>query len=279
MRLRYPRPQTIFVTLMFSLVAFAALRHFHISHSAAWLLWAAVMVWTIYTASVMIYWLMKSRKMQEEIELIELLQKKSVALSLSWILNMTFFLYYLIVALVYESPWFGTLAFFYISLSVGRMVLLTESRFKRPNIRSQWRSYMTCGYLMMAMMVALIIMAVMVVEDHYSMSYPGHTIWAAGIFALYLTVSALHGYFTTKKWRSPMLSAERVIAMSAALLGLYSFQTAMLGRTGSDDMTVRFWNITTGVLISIIMLAISLYMIVHGGRMLSYKVPSDRKNR
>ncbi len=76
-----------------------------------------------------------------------------------------------------------------------------------------------------------------------------------------------------------MLSAERVIAMSAALLGLYSFQTAMLGRTGSDDMTVRFWNITTGVLISIIMLAISLYMIVHGGRMLSYKVPSDRKNR
>ena len=69
-RLRYPRPQTIFVTLMFSLVAFAALRHFHISHSAAWLLWAAVMVWTMYTASVMIYWLMKSRKMQEEIELI-----------------------------------------------------------------------------------------------------------------------------------------------------------------------------------------------------------------
>ncbi len=276
-RFLYPKPQTIFITLMFSSVVLYALYYFHNTDLTLWLIAAAFLLWSLVTGGIMTYWLIRSRKMQEEIELIELLQKKSMSLSLSFILNMSFFLYYMIVSMIYKSPWFATIAFFYISLSMGRMILLTEARFKHPNLRSQWRSYMTCGYLMLAMMIALIMMAFMVVEDHYSMSYPGHTIWAAGIFALYLSWSALQGYFTTRKWRSPMLSAERVVAMSAALLGIYSFQTAYLTRSGQADPVIRFWNITTGVVISLLMLAISVYMIVHGGRMLANRIEFEKK--
>ncbi len=277
-RLKYPKPQTIFTAFLFSSVALFGLFRFHVVYPAAWAAVLAVFIWALITAGILLYWLLRSRKMREEIELIELLQKKSISLSLSWLLNMSFFLYYMIISMIYKSAWFATIAFFYIFLSVGRMVLLAESRFKHPNIRSQWRSYMTCGYLMLAMMVSLIVMAVMVVEDHYAMSYPGHTIWAAGIFAVYLSVTALRGYITTKKWRSPMLSAERVVAMSAALLGLFSFQTAFFSQSHLADATTHFWNIATGVIISIIMFCISVYMIVHGGRMLSYKVDLDRKN-
>lgn len=248
----------------------------------------AVYVLTAYTLVLAVYWLwlfVASKRLQRELQLLEILQKKSEALAFSLELNFLFALYNIYSAIRYRSLWFASMALFYMSLTVGRFIMLRAFRFESLPLREQYKRYISMGYIILAMIISTSIMINMVVLNNYSVSYPGLTIYFAAAFSIYLIITSVFGYFRNHHFRSPLLSAMQLLSIPAALLGILSLQTAFLPHLLDDLELIRTLHLFTGFIIFSLMIVISAYMIVHGTRELKYGIdeqghrilPEDRQ--
>ena len=200
--------------------------------------------------------------------LADIRKRMGLLLSFSWILNILFSVFYLYLGISSDSLWFSALGLFYIALSTARVVLLTEFKNDQPVLRSEYRKYTECGYALLFMTISLLVIAILVINEHQSMEYPGILIYVAAVFSLSLLVSAITGLRKFSKYQSPLLSACKLISVAAAMLGVFSLQTAVLGRYCSDTALTTRLNMASGIILFIIMLIMSIYMIVHGGRKL-----------
>ncbi len=234
-----------------------------------WLFLAAGILLAYSLTAGIIMFLDYAKKNRKKIRnLTDIRKSMGFSLSLSWILNILFSVAYLYLGLTSNSLWFSALGFFYIALSTARMVLLMEFKHDQPVMRSEYRKYVECGYALLFMTISLLIVAALIINEHQSASYPGILIYAAAVFSMFLLASAIHGLRKYSRYNSPLLSACKMISMAAALLGVYSLQTALLGRFCTDAEFAEELNMASGTVIFIIMITLSVYMIVHGGRKL-----------
>ena len=262
--------QVIFILIALSGLLLTCVRFFAI-HS----LWLLIPIWTlvIYTSVMTIYWIwlfISSKRLQEDLEVFEIMQKNSLGLCLSMELNLLMSIYYAYVSIRYHNQWFIDSAFFYASLTAARFAMLRTYQFDKPSMLQQYRLYMMIGYLMFAMMSCLFLMTVMIVNEHYIVHYPGHSLYAAAGFSLYLIVSAVGGFLRHRHYRSPLLSGNQMISISAALLGVLSLQTAFLPMFTDNAETHRILNLATGTVVFAIMIIMSAHMVIRGGRKVDY---------
>ena len=71
-----------------------------------------------------------------------------------------------------------------------------------------------------------------------------------------------------RKYRSPVMSAAKVVSLAAALVSMLSLETAMLTQFGSTDseMSRRIMTACTGAGVCTMILAMAIYMIYHATR-------------
>ncbi|MDO4416478.1 MAG: hypothetical protein Q4C20_15505 [Erysipelotrichaceae bacterium] len=262
--------QVIFVLIALSFLLLTCIRFFSISSP-----FLLIPIWTlvIYTSIMTIYWIwlfISSKRLQEDLEVFEIMQKNSLGLCLSMELNLLMSVYYIYVAVRYQNQWFIDSAFFYTSLTIARFAMLRTYQFDKPSMLQQYRLYMMIGYLMFAMMTSLFLMTVMIVNEHYIVHYPGHSLYAAAAFSIYLIISAFSGYFRHRHYKSPLLSGTQMISISAALLGVLSLQTAFLPMFTDNPEIHRIANLITGTIVFTIMIVMSAHMVIRGGRKVDY---------
>lgn len=262
--------QVIFVLIALSALLLTCIWFFRISSLAL-----LIPIWTlvIYTGVMTVYWIwlfISSKRLQEDLEVFEIMQKNSLGLCLSMELNLLMSIYYAYVSIRYHNQWFIDCAFFYASLTAARFAMLRTYQFDKPSMLQQYRLYMMIGYLMFAMMSALFLMTVMIVNEHYIVHYPGHSFYAAAVFSLYLIISAVSGYLRHRHHHSPLLSGTQMIAMSAALLGILSLQTAFLPMFTDNLEIHRILNLITGTIVFAIMIFMAAHMVIRGGRKVDY---------
>ena len=165
----------------------------------------------------------------------------------------------------YRSIWFVTLAVYYILLAVMRASLLHYVRKGEKGKRSEWRRYRLCGIILLFMNVALSGIIVLVISMNSGFVYPGVLIYVMAMYAFYATITAVWNLVKFRKYGSPVMSAAKVIGLTAALVSMLSLETAMLTQFGSDDdqMFRQIMTASTGAGISIIVLGMAIFMIWH----------------
>ena len=165
----------------------------------------------------------------------------------------------------YRSIWFVTLAVYYILLAVMRASLLHYVRKGGKGKRSEWRRYRLCGIILLFMNVALSGIIVLVISMNSGFVYPGVLIYVMALYAFYATITAVWNLVKFRKYGSPVMSAAKVIGLTAALVSMLSLETAMLTQFGSDDdqMFRQIMTASTGAGISIIVLGMAIFMIWH----------------
>lgn len=270
--------QVIFVLIALSGLLLTCIRFFKISS-----LLLLIPIWTlvIYTGVMTAYWIwlfISSKRLQEDLEVFEIMQKNSLGLCLSMELNLLMSIYYAYVAIRYHNQWFIDSAFFYGSLTMARFAMLRTYQFEKPSMLQQYRLYMMIGYLMFAMMSCLFLMTVMIVNEHYAVHYPGLSLYAAAAFSLYLIISAVSGYLRHRHYHSPLLSGTQMIAMSAALLGVLSLQTAFLPMITDNLEIHRIANLVTGTIVFAIMIFMAAHMVIRGGRKVDFYLSKYEPN-
>lgn len=170
----------------------------------------------------------------------------------------------------YHSVWFITLAVYYILLAFMRAALLHYMRKTEKNEILEWCRYRLCGTILLFMDFALTGIIVLVVHQNSGFVYPGMLIYIMAMYAFYAVISAVWNVIKFRRYSSPVLSAGKVISLTAALVSMLSLETAMLTQFGvSDDADFRqTMTACTGAGISILVLGMAVFMIWRSTRQL-----------
>lgn len=172
--------------------------------------------------------------------------------------------------ILYRSVWFVTLAVYYILLAAMRATLLHHVRKAGKSKASEWRRYRLCGISLLFMNVALTGIVVLAVRQNSGFEYPGVLIYIMAMYAFYAAITAVRNVVKFRRYGNPVMSAAKVINLTAALVSVLSLETAMLTQFGAaDDPAFRqIMTASTGAGISIIVLGMAVFMIVRSTRQL-----------
>ncbi|MGN0628703.1 MAG: hypothetical protein ACI4IW_03635 [Oscillospiraceae bacterium] len=205
--------------------------------------------------------------------LTDALFKTHVSLYCSLGVNVAFAAVKLFYGLYYRSVWFGTLAVYYMTLAVMHFLLLHHVN--RNSIGadpvSEWKRYRVCGVILMLMNTALSGVVVLVVQKNEGFSYPGYFIYVVAMYAFYNVIAAVIGAVKFRKFKSPVMSAAKIIKLAAALVSMLSLETAMLMQFGNKEDSPLFRRVMTGVTggcVCFFVLTTAIFMIVHSTKQL-----------
>lgn len=170
----------------------------------------------------------------------------------------------------YRSVWFITLAVYYILLALMRASLLHYVRKDEGNKVSEWKRYRLCGIILLFMNFALSGIVTLAVYQNSGFEYPGVLIYIMALYAFYATITAVRNVIKFRRYGSPILSAAKVISLTAALVSMLSLETAMLTQFGAadDPMFRKTMTACTGAGISIIVLGMAVFMLVRSTKQL-----------
>ena len=171
----------------------------------------------------------------------------------------------------YRSFWFVTLAVYYILLAIMRASLLHFVRAhgnSGENKSAGLKRYRLCGIILLFMNIALAGMVILVVHENSGFEYPGMLIYVMAMYAFYATITAVWNVVKFRRYGSPVMSAAKVINLTAALVSMLSLETAMLTQFGAadDPLFRQIMTASTGAGISLVVLGMAVFMIVRSTR-------------
>lgn len=174
--------------------------------------------------------------------------------------------------ILYKSVWFVTLAVYYILLAIMRASLLHYVRKGEKNKISEWKRYRLCGIILLLMNVALTGIVILVIHQNSGFEYPGVLIYVMAMYTFYATITAVRNVVKFRRYGSPVMSAAKVINLTAALVSMLSLETAMLTQFGAADDPVfrQIMTASTGAGISMIVLGMAAFMIVRSTKQMKH---------
>lgn len=176
----------------------------------------------------------------------------------------------LVSGIRYRSAWFISLAAYYGMLSAMRAVLVRYFHRRKvgEDIQAELKRYRACGVILLFMNQALIGIVVLMVTEGRGFSYAGYLIYAMALYTFYITISAAVNLIRFRKKGSPVLSAAKVINMTAALVSMLSLETAMLSQFGGEADFVFLSLSLFGGGVCAIVLGMAIWMIVRSNQRL-----------
>ena len=198
--------------------------------------------------------------------------KMQMSLYLSLGINILYAAMKLFYGIYYRSVWFGTLAVYYVLLAVMRFLLLHHSSRNvfGEDLFSELKQYRLCGVILLLMNTALSGVVVLVVRKNEGFEYAGYLIYVMAIYAFYNIITAVRDVVKYRKYRSPVMSAAKVVRLAAALVSMLSLETAMLTQF-NDKKGPEFRQFMTGITggcVCMIVLMIAVFMMIQSTKQL-----------
>ncbi len=192
--------------------------------------------------------------------------KVRISLYISLGINILYSVFKLTSGIYFSSFWWGAVAVYYIILSVIRFLLLRYMRKDNKHVFSEWKSYRLCGIFMVLINLSLSGIIFQMVVENRAYVYPEVIIITSATYTFYIVTMSIIDIIRYRKYESPVISASKVIRFAAALVSLLTMETTMLARYGEDEGFRQLMVALTGAGVSIIILAMSIYMIIKANK-------------
>jgi len=179
--------------------------------------------------------------------------------------NVLFAFFNGIIGITSHSAWFGSLAAYYILLSIMRVRTVNKERqmFQIEDIRRRNREEITVyqenSVLFILMAVVLAGMVILLELSLGGKNYPGITIYAVAFYTFYrIILSSVHMIKVRKK-QSPLLMIIRKIGWVDACVSMLTLQTAMFASfQDGEEALIRIMNAITGGVVCMIVLSMGI---------------------
>lgn len=189
--------------------------------------------------------------------------RTQVSLYSSLSINAAYAAIKLFTGIYYGSVWSITTSVYYIILAIMRFLLLRHWHANDADYISELKRYRLCGELLLGMNITISGMATLVVVNNNGFRYPGILIYAMAAYTFYITTTAIINIIKSRKMKSPVISAAKIINLAAALVSMFSLETAMLAQFGEGDEKFQLIITTiTGAVVCAAVLGIAVFMIV-----------------
>lgn len=179
--------------------------------------------------------------------------------------NIIFAVFNGVVAVTSRSAWLGTLAAYYILLSLMRSgVVMQEKRLSRirdekERMKKELRVYRRNSVMFLFLAVVLAGAAVLLVNSEGGKSYPGYAIYAVAAYTFYKIIMSTIQVLKVGKRKSPLLTITRRIGYIDACVSILTLQTAMFASfaSGQEDFMLLM-NAATGAVVCMMVLGLGI---------------------
>lgn len=206
----------------------------------------------------------------------------NVSLYGSLIWNAAYAVFQLWLGFFHSSFWFYSLAGYYISLAIMRFFLVRHTSIHKPGakMRKELIKYHACGWIFLAMNLALALMVFFMV--YWNRTFIHHEITTIAMAAYTFTAFtiAIVNIIKYRKYKSPVYSASKAISLAAACVSILTLESTMLTTFGQSE-EIQFRQImlaATGIAISLFIVVMAIYMIVQGNKGLKKLKEDSKKN-
>lgn len=189
--------------------------------------------------------------------------KYKISLFLSLGLNIFYVIFKLTSGIIYKSLWFISFAIYYIILVIVRVNIAEYEINKKTSLKEEYKKYRNTGIILLFMNVFLMIVILVIVNQHIVIQY--NMIIAIGVacYTFYLLISSIINMIKYRKYKSPLMSSSKTINFIASLISMLSLEVIMLSTFGAEQIQFNeIMIMATGGGISLIIIIISLYMII-----------------
>ena len=176
------------------------------------------------------------------------------------------------IGLISHSAWFGSLAAYYILLSIMRVrIVWQERKFvkldQQERMKNEIRIYRKNSVLFLFMTIVLAGMVILLVHSQGGKEYPGFTIYAAALYMFYKMTASIVHLVRERKRKSPMLMILRKVGYIDACVSMLTLQTAMFAAFGGERWFVRYMNGISGTAVCLMILGFGIQGIYRFGKM------------
>lgn len=208
--------------------------------------------------------------------------KTHVSLYRSLTVNLLYVAVNAVSGILYGGNWFFVLAVYYTILAVMRFLLVRYVRKNKIGSRrlGELKRSRLCGWILLTVNLALSGAVMMILYQDKGYDYHGILIYVMASYTFYITVTAIVNLAKYKKYRSPVMSAARIINLVAALVSMLNLETAMLSEFGGDttESFRRIMVASTGAGIAVVVVALSVYVIVRNTKEINYLNTKEKVN-
>lgn len=192
--------------------------------------------------------------------------KTRIGLHRSLSINMIYVIVNALSAYIYQTNWFGIFAIYYGIIAMMRFLLVcyTKKHTIGENHLAELKRARTCAYILLTLNLALSAAVMMMIFFDKGFEYKGVLIYVIALYTFYITINAIINMVKYRKYKSPIMSIEKIIEMTSSLFSMLFLETAMLSQFGGDMPinSKRIMIMATGAGISILVVTMAVYMII-----------------
>lgn len=197
--------------------------------------------------------------------------RMNVTLTANMLWNGAYALLQLGLGIYHKSPWYLTLAGYYLSLALMRFFLASHTaRYEpRQEIRRELLRYRACGWIFLLMNVALSAMMFYRIAENRGVRHNEIITIATAAYTFTSLTTAIINVVKYRRYQSPVYSASKAISLASACVSMLTLEATMLATFGGEGMTARTQTLflaLSGGAVSVLIVAMSLYMIQNANR-------------
>lgn len=185
-----------------------------------------------------------------------------VSLLLSLGFNICYFFFKLISGIVFKSVWFIVFALYYILLVVLRTNIVKQELNGRSSMKDEYDKYRNTAIILLSMNVVLTMIILVIVNEKIMNIYPDWIAISVACYTFYLVFISIYNLIKYRKFKSPLISASKVINVITSFISLISLEMVLIPTFGNDLEFFEIMIMSTGGMIGLIIIVISLYMII-----------------
>lgn len=176
-----------------------------------------------------------------------------------------------VIAIIYRSGWYGSLALYYILL-VALRGGISLYHGKRRKVREgdevvELKKYRSCGWLLIATILALAASVVQMVLQDKGAHYSEIMIYVAATYTFTkITLAIVNAVKAKKEKTGYTILALRNVSLADAAVSLLSLQTAMFHIFGEPSKTTQLANALTGGAVCLFVVALGVLMLVRANK-------------
>ena len=173
----------------------------------------------------------------------------------------------LFFSLYLPSMWFFVNAIFNIILALLRTFSIKDYRKMRfesdEKVKSKigFKNYLNNGILLIILGIGYFLVSVYMYFKNPINNMHEYMTYLMALIAFWSIGSAIYGMCKYRKNNNPIIAATKITNFSNALASIVLTQVVLLDTFG-NGVDVRIWNGLTGMLVSIIIMILGLYMFI-----------------
>ena len=188
-------------------------------------------------------------------------------LFLSFVFNVAYSIFLLIVSQIYSSKWFFVMSIYYGLLSSARIFILTQIN-PEKELRSKITTMRACRYFLLLINIVVSSMMFILIYGNTIIKHHEITVITLATYTFSSLSFAIISSLKQLKQNNHVYSCAKIISLTSASVSLATLTNTMLATFGEDNLLLR------SIVLPILCGAITIFIIVSAFLMV-YKATLD----